>query len=200
MPVGEGGFVWYEYMAGDDAAAVDFYTRVVGWRAEDSGMPGPRYTLLKAGDRPVAGVMTFPDAKDWPIRWVAHIATSDVDAMAARVTQAGGAVHRPPTDIPGIGRFAVVADPQGASFMLFRAAGTPAPDLAPGTPGAFGWHELHTTDWQAAWAFYQGLFGWEKSQATDMGTMGLYQTFTVNGVWAGGMLNEPAAPAPHWLF
>jgi predicted enzyme related to lactoylglutathione lyase len=200
MPVSEGGFVWYDDMATDDTAAVDFYTRVVGWRAEDAGMPGPRYTLLKAGDRPVAGVMTFPDAKDRPMRWIAHIATSEVDAMAARVTQAGGATHRPPTDIPGIGRCAVVADPQGASFMLFRADGTPAPDIAPTTPGAIGWHELHTTDWEAAFAFYHGLFGGEKSQAMDMGGMGTYQLFTHGGAGIGAMLNEPKAPAPYWLY
>jgi predicted enzyme related to lactoylglutathione lyase len=199
MPVSEGGFVWYEYMATDDAAAVEFYTGVVGWRAEDSGMPGPRYTLLKAGDRPVAGVMAFPDAKDWPMRWIAHILTQDVDAMAARVAQTGGAIHRPPTDIPGIGRFAVVADPQGATFMLFRADGTPAPDIAPTTPGAIGWHELHTTDWDAAFTFYHGLFGWEKSQALDMGPMGTYQLFKHAGADMGAMLNEPRAPAPYWL-
>jgi predicted enzyme related to lactoylglutathione lyase len=84
--------------------------------------------------------------------------------------------------------------------MLFRADGTPAPDIAPTTPGAIGWHELHTTDWDAAFTFYQGLFGWEKSQALDMGPMGTYQLFKHAGADMGAMLNEPRAPAPYWLY
>jgi predicted enzyme related to lactoylglutathione lyase len=199
MPVSEGGFVWYEHMTRDAPAAEAFYAKVVGWQAEDSGMPGMRYTLLKVGDRPVAGVMAVPKPEDVPC-WIAHILTSDVDGMVERVKQGGGGVHRPPSDIPGIGRFAVVADPQGAVFMLFRADGTPAPDLAPTTPGAIGWHELHARDWAAVFPFYQGLFGWEKSQAIDMGPMGTYQTFDIAGVWGGGMMNDAQAPSPFWLY
>lgn len=201
MPVSEGGFVWYELVTNDAIAAQDFYTKVVGWNAADSGMPGVRYTVLKVGERPVAGMMDIPpQAQGWPVSWMGYVLTGNVDGMVERVKQAGGAVHRPPADIPGVGRFAVVADPQGAGFMLFRGDGTPAPDLAPATPGAIGWHELHTGDWQAAFAFYQGLFGWETSQAVDMGAMGTYQTFTVGGARAGGMFNDPQAPAPFWLY
>jgi predicted enzyme related to lactoylglutathione lyase len=199
MPVSEGGFVWYEHMTRDLPAAEDFYGKVVGWLAEDSGMPGMRYTLLKIGDRPVAGVMAAPKPGDMPC-WLAHILTSDVDGMAERVKQGGGAVHKPPSDIPGVGRFAVVADPQGAVFMLFRADGTPAPDLAPMAPGAIGWHELHARDWETAFPFYADLFGWKKSQAIDMGPMGTYQTFDIGGAWGGGMMNDAQAPAPFWLY
>lgn len=201
MTMSEGGFVWYEFMSSDKTAAAAFYAKVVGWSMDASRMPGIDYTLAKVGERQVAGLMGFPPGtKTGPVMWFGYILVADVDAMADRVTRAGGAVHRPPTDIPGVGRFAVVADPQGAMFMLFRGNGEPAPDLAANTPGTIGWHELHTTDWQAALAFYQELFGWEKSLANDMGPMGTYQTFSVAGAWTGGIMNGGGSPEPHWLY
>lgn len=201
MAMGEGGFVWYELMTSDVEAAQAFYAKVVGWDMADSGMPGIRYTLAKVGERPVAGLMGFPPgAGTGSAAWLGYILVADVDAMAERVRQAGGAVHRPATDIAGVGRFAVVADSQGAMFMLFRASGDSAPDLARSTPGAVGWHELRTTDWERAFAFYQGLFGWEKSYSHDMGPMGVYQTFSAGGEWTGGMMTATEAPAPAWLY
>ena len=202
MPQSEGGFVWYELMTSDVEAAQAFYGHVVGWRMADSGMSTMRYVLAKVGERQVAGLMGFPpDAGGTgPVMWFGYILVADVDGMAERVVQAGGAVHRPPTEIPGVGRFSVVADPQGAMFMLFRASGDPAPELAADTPGAIGWHELHTTDWKAALPFYQDLFGWERSEATDMGPMGTYQTFSIGGAWSGGMMNGGGSPEPHWLY
>ncbi len=201
MGMSEGGFVWYELMTSDVEAAQAFYAKVVGWSMADSGMPGMRYTLAKVGERQVAGLMGPPaDAETAPVLWFGYILVADVDAMAERVREAGGAVHREASDIPGVGRFAVVADPQGAMFMLFRGLRDPAPDLAPNTPGDVGWHELHTSDWEGTFAFYQGLFGWERSYGHDMGPMGVYQTFSVDGAWTGGMMNGGGAPSPHWLY
>jgi predicted enzyme related to lactoylglutathione lyase len=82
--------------------------------------------------------------------------------------------------------------------LIFKGAGDPAPYLDPITPGAIGWHELTTSDWEAAWSFYSSLFGWVKEIAVDMGDMGTYQTFTVNGVHAGGMMTAPGQPA--WRY
>lgn len=201
MAMSEGGFVWYELMTSDVGAAAAFYARVAGWSMADSGMPGMDYTLAKVGERQVAGLMSSPaGAEAGPTMWFGYILVADVDAMARRVSEAGGAVHRPPSDIPGVGRFAVVADPQGAMFMLFRGSGDPARELAANTPGTIGWHELHTTDWEGAFAFYQDLFGWEKSMANDMGPMGVYQTFSVAGAWTGGFMNGGGSPEPHWLY
>ena len=195
-----GSFVWYELMTNDLEAAQAFYAKVVGWAVVDSGMTPMRYLLAKVGERQVAGLMQRPsDAA--PIKWFGYIAVGDVDVAADEVRQARGAVHHPPTDIPEIGRFAVVADPHGAVFMLFRGSGDPPPELAPATPGDVGWRELHTTDWESAFAFYERLFGWEKSYAHDMGSMGVYQTFSVDGTWVGGMMTA-AAPAdpPAWTY
>jgi len=206
MSNGTGRFVWYELMTTDAEAAADFYRSVVGWSAADAGMPGMAYTLFSAGGRQVAGAMALArDALDAGERpgWTGYVAVDDVDAAAARLTQRGGTVHRPPADIPNVGRFAAVADPQGAAFALFAPAGTGAAPAAatPGTPGHVGWHELMAGDWRTAFAFYADLFGWTTAEAMDMGPLGTYQTFAQDGETIGGMMTGPPdCPAPFWQY
>src|ERR1035437_9827858 len=121
--------------------------------------------------------------------WIGYVAVDDVDAIAARIKAAGGRIHHGPDNIPDVGRFAVVADPQGAVIALFKpstAGNRPLP--AGPAPGLVGWHELHATDQQAAFDFYAGLFGWTKAKAMDMGPMGVYQLFAIGGVPAGGVM------------
>ena len=200
-----GHFVWYDVMTSDTKAAQSFYCSVIGWEAKDSGMTDRAYTLFSAGPVTVGGLMPIPDeARAMGARpgWTGYIAVDDVDAYAARVKAAGGAVHRAPDDIPGVGRFAVVADPHGAVFILFKGASDEGPPAAvPGTPGHVGWHELHAGDGEKAFAFYSGLFGWSKSEAMPMGEMGVYQIFAINGAQAGGMMTKmPQTPAPFWLY
>lgn len=201
----EGTFVWHELMTTDPQGAEAFYGKVTGWNLVDSGMPAMRYTLACVGDHRVAGIMAIPDeARAHGARpgWMGYVAVADVDAGAEDVMRAGGSVHRAPDDIPGIGRFAVVSDPQGAKFVLFCGNGTPPTPPAPGTPGHFGWNELYAHDWPAAFTFYQGLFGWRKDTAVDMGPMGTYQLFAPGqGAAAiGGMMSLPGPPAPSWLY
>ena len=201
MASSNGSFVWYELMTSDLAGAERFYAAVAGWDIIDADIPGIAYRIARVGDRPVAGLMGFPpDTGPGPLTWFGYIGVGDVDTETERLKQAGGGVHRPPTDIPGVGRFAVVTDPQGAVFMLFRGAGEPPPELAPKTPGTFGWRELFTSDAESAFAFYEGLFGWEKSYAHDMGSFGVYQTFSVGGEWTGGMMRSTEAPRPYWRY
>ncbi|MEO6928643.1 MAG: VOC family protein, partial [Casimicrobiaceae bacterium] len=121
---------------------------------------------------------------------------------ATRVKQAGGTIHHPPDDIPGVGRFAVVADPQGAAFILFKGAGGAPPETAAaGAPGHIGWHELYAGSLEGAWAFYSTLFGWTKAEAIDMGPMGTYQLFSAGAEPIGGMMTKPAqTPHPCWLY
>ena len=198
-------FVWYELMTGDVPAAAAFYTGVVGWRAQDSGMPGVDYTLMMVGDAQVAGMMTTPaelKAIGRPATWSGYLAVDDVDVMQARVLQAGGKILDPAQDIPEIGRFAVVTDPQGASFMLFKPQRSDPPTMpAPDAPGTTGWHELRAMDGPAVFDFYAALFGWTKGEGLDMGPMGIYQLFEIDGVPAGAMMTKtPEAPMPAWRY
>lgn len=196
----EGRFVWYELVTPDPAAAERFYADVVGWSAKDAGMPGMSYTLFSAGETAVAGAMALPEGAR--PGWIGYVAVADVDATAAAVERAGGTVHRAPDDIPEVGRFAIVADPQGAVFALFRGAGDMEWQPAPtGTPGNGGWHELMASEWQAAFEFYSGLFGWTRAEPFDMGEMGIYQLFAAGGETIGGMMTRPeSVPAPFWLY
>ena len=205
MSRSHGSFVWYELMTNDCAAAEAFYRGVIGWKAQDSGLPNQSYTILSAAQTPIGGLMALPPevrAAGGRPAWSGYILVEDVDAFAARVKKAGGAIHHPPEDIPGVGRFAVVADPQGAVFMLFRGSSDmPAAPTAPGTPCHAGWHELHTSDPERAFAFYSGLFGWTKDRVFDMGPMGPYQLFATGGEAVGGMMTRgEATPAPVWLY
>jgi predicted enzyme related to lactoylglutathione lyase len=197
-------FVWYELMTTDMEAAEAFYRAVIGWDAKAWGAPGVRYTIMSAGERPVAGLMSLPEeARQAGLRpgWVGYIYADDVDAATERVRQAGGAVHRAPADIPGVGRFSVVADPQGAMFMLFKPSGGANPPARPMTPGHVGWRELYASDWASAFDFYAAQFGWTKADAVDMGPMGTYQLFAAGSAPIGGMMNKPeSVPSPAWLY
>jgi predicted enzyme related to lactoylglutathione lyase len=196
-------FVWYDLMTSDIAAAERYYTNVVGWGVIDTGMD---YKIWTMGERQVGGLMLVPeDAKAMGARpcWMGYVGVADVDAKAAELTQAGGKVLKPGTDIPNVGRFAVVADPQGAGFLLFTGATDERPIPTPeGTPGQIGWRELMTTDSVAGFDFYAKLFGWTKGEAMDMGPMGVYQLFNCDGLTIGGMMKRPpdADFPPSWQF
>lgn len=196
-------FVWYELMTREVEAAKAFYGNVIGWETESfDGSDG--YTVLKAGGRGIGGILPMPqDACDAgaSAHWLGYVAVPDVDSAGARISQAGGTLHKEPFDIPGAGRMAPVSDPQGVGFMLITPSGEEEPPAAPMTTGHVGWHELHTIDWQAAFQFYSGQFGWEKKEAMDMGPMGTYQLFSDGGPDAiGGMMNSAHSPRPHWLY
>lgn len=197
-------FFWYELMTTDVQAAAAFYKSVIGWNSENWGDPQKPYIIMKVGDRGVAGVMAIPDeakAMGTPPMWVGYIYAPDTDAATKSVAAAGGKIYREPSDIPGIGRFSVVADPQGATFMLMTPQGPDQEPLAASVPGNIGWRELYTTDWKAALDFYTTQFGWTADQAMDMGEMGTYQLFAIDGQQAGGMMNKPAnIPMPLWQF
>lgn len=205
MPDRAKSFFWYELMTDDLEAAEAFYTSVVGWTAEPFDAPGvPPYVVVKAGDRGVGGLMAIPEEvreNGMPPAWMGYIEADDVDAATASVKAAGGTVHREPADIPDVGRFSVVADPQGAVFMLLHGNGPDQPPVPMDAPGHIGWRELYANDWESALEFYSGQFGWARDEGVDMGEMGTYQLFAVDGEQTGGMMNRPPQmPVPCWQF
>jgi predicted enzyme related to lactoylglutathione lyase len=131
-----------------------------------------------------------------------YISVDDVDEAAARLARAGGKIHRPPCDVPGVIRFAVVADPQGAGFLIAKGlVGDAPPELPIGTPGTVGWRELYASDGRSAFGFYESMFGWSKGEALDMGPMGIYQMFATGESPVGGIMTKPAAiQMPYWGY
>ncbi len=204
MANSHGRFVWYELTTTDMDAAKAFYAEVIGWSTRDASMPGMAYTLFTAGEASVSGVTELPDDATTTgamPRWIGYVGADDVAATANRIKRLGGAVHIPPTDVPNISRFAVVADPQMATFALFKwlTPGQQQP-AAPGVPGGVGWHELLATDWAKAFAFYAELFGWQKV-AADVDATDTYQLFSAGGQTIGGMFTKPPmVPMPFWLY
>jgi len=198
-------FIWYELLTSDPDAAATFYSAVLGWTASDSGQAGMDYRILRMHGIGVGGLMAIPPEaakSDMRPGWVGYVGVADVDTSVNRIVAAGGAEHMPAKDVPGVGRIAMIADPQGAILYVMSPTGSgPATSYAPGKPGHGGWHELHTKDWESALTFYSAQFGWAKVHAMDMGPMGKYLQFNIgSGAMVGGMMNDPQAPRPYWLY
>jgi hypothetical protein len=119
-----GAYCWTELSTRDTDAAVEFYGAVFGWRAETGDMEAMPYTEFKNGDRSVAGMMTMPDEMpaDVPPFWMPYFEVTDPDQTTTEAAALGGEVVAPPMDIPEVGRFAVLRDPQGALFGVIRTA------------------------------------------------------------------------------
>ncbi len=119
-----GSFCWHELLTNDVGAAKDFYTKIFPWESVDVDMgPIGTYTLLKRNGRDLAGMMAKPpDTQGQPSHWLYYVAVEDVDAAASKAQELGGAQLAGPMDIPNVGRIAVLQDPTGAGFALFKAA------------------------------------------------------------------------------
>jgi predicted enzyme related to lactoylglutathione lyase len=200
----KGKFGWYELMTSDTQAAAKFYSSVVGWTTKDVGNADMSYTTFNVGEYGVAGMLSLPQHTGW----IGYIHVDDVDAHVTKIVEAGGKVWKPATDVPGMLRFAVMSDPQGAGFVVFTsnpAMPSPAnPPKAP-TPGTIGWHELYAADLEPAWDFYSKMFGWTIARDMDMGQMGIYRIFNEpenpTPMGAGGMMTkDPNVPNPVWGF
>jgi uncharacterized protein len=184
-----GRFVWYDLMTPDPKKAQEFYTQVAGWSTQPWTESGFDYTMWAANGAPLGGVMDGPP--NVPPHWLAYIAVPDTDASAEQIVSLGGHIIKPAADIPKVGRFAIVADPQGAAFAIFTPAGSEQPE-APPAIGEFSWHELMADDWRTAWEFYEKIFGWEKVVEHDMGPMGVYFIFGRKGRQLGGIFTKSA--------
>ena len=111
----QGVFSWCELMTTDVAAAKEFYSKLFGWHMDDMQIPGMSYTILHAAGREVGGIMAIPaDAAGMPPMWGTYVTVDNVDATARQAQALGGQVLVPPRDIPEVGRFCVIRDPQGA--------------------------------------------------------------------------------------
>jgi uncharacterized protein len=110
-----GAFSWSELLTTDVPGAVEFYTKLFGWTTQELQMEGMSYTLVKVSDTECGGIMaTPPEAQGMPPMWGVYVTVDDVDATAKTVETLGGKIIVPPTDIPDVGRFCVIQDPQGA--------------------------------------------------------------------------------------
>jgi predicted enzyme related to lactoylglutathione lyase len=118
-----GAFSWSELMTPDPRAAAEFYGSLFGWTVETMKMPTGDYHVVKAGDASIGGIMGMPpDAGTMPPMWGCYVTVKDVDATARQCSALGGKVLHAPQDIPGVGRFAVIMDKQGAALNVITYA------------------------------------------------------------------------------
>jgi predicted enzyme related to lactoylglutathione lyase len=195
-----GRFVWHDLMTTDVKSALAFYGELFGWKTTEMDMgPGGKYLMIKAGDRDIGGIVELDAKHGIPSHWIGYCAVADVDGAARRAAELGGKIAVPATDIPEVGRFAVIEDPQGGHVSPFKGTtATPEHD-GPPPAGAFCWDELLTSDPGAALAFYREIFGWGVEDK-DMGPMGTYHVLKRGEAMAAGIMAQPMPGAPTaWL-
>ncbi|WP_105969339.1 VOC family protein [Streptomyces geranii] len=191
-----GGPCWVELGTTDLEATQRFYADLFGWRPEtDTREEMGGYTIAHLGDAPVAAFVPLGEEKG-PVSWYVTFAVADVDATLAKLRAAGGSVAMESGDVPGMGRFASAADPDGAAFQLWQDKGFAGAGLL-NAPGTLGWVELAARDTEQAQAFYTGVLGWSVTSTPQ------YTHFGVEGAEFGGMLAmsdmyPPGTPS-HWL-
>jgi hypothetical protein len=179
-------------MTTDMKAAEAFYRTVVGWTAAPfEGSPQPYSMFIRSGDAPVAGVMTRPEGLDAPPFWAMYVGVPKLEDAAARIKGLGGSECSPVIDVPTVGRMQMMTDPQGAAFYIYEPASAEHRPEAAAEIGEASWHELMTTDAPAAMMFYSQIFGWQPSEALDMGELGKYHMFNRPHGMIGGMMNKP---------
>ena len=192
--------IWYELMTPDPAAVAPFYRAALGWEipAEGHVMPnGSEYREIKrASGGNAGGVLKLtPQMAGGGARpgWMAYFHVDDVDASVAKAQGLGASVHMPPMTMEGVGRMAMIADPQGAPFYVMDPTPPPGNPEAvsdvfqPNTAGHCWWNELQTTDEPAATEFYKSLFGWSADNTMPMGDKGVYRFLEHEGKTVGAI-------------
>jgi len=194
--------LWYELMTTDMKAAATFYNAVVGWTsAPFEGSPQPYTMFMRSGGAPVAGLMTRPEEVKAPPFWAMYVGVPKLEDAAAHIKRLGGGECSPVIEVPTVGRMQMMQDPQQAAFYIFQPASDAQQPEGAAEVGEASWHELMTTDAPAAMTFYSEIFGWQPSDALDMGPMGKYHMFNRPHGMIGGMMNKPAELAhvpPNW--
>lgn len=190
-----GKFVWHELLTSDTAGAGAFYPKVVSWKSQPWERD-PSYTLWMGKAGPIGGVATLDESTGGP-RWLAYVGVDDVEGAVAQAKSMGAKVLKEVTDMPETGTYAVLADPQGAEFAVYKSK-NPSNSGGPPVAGEFSWHELATTDAEAAVNFYSKLCGWGVGPKHDMGPeFGKYHLMLQNGNQYVGIFQTSTMP-PGW--
>lgn len=204
MPNTHGSFIWYELLTTDADAAAAFYGEVIGWDAAPAGVPGVDYRLFSMGGQDVAGHMNIPgEGAEMGMRpgWHGFIGVDDVDAAVAAIDAEGGAVMMPAMDIEGVGRMALVTDPQHVPFYVMRGESDEPSGSFGQKVGHCCWNELSAADQASALSFYTRQFGWEQGDSMPMGEMGDYVFLNHGGEMIGAVMPAPCdSGLPMWRF
>ena len=207
----QGQFIWYELITPDVDAAKAFYDSVVGWNIDSqSNFPNGYRMIGRSDGKSAGGVLPLTQEMQQhgarPV-WLSYIYVDDVDDAVRSIEQAGGKTFMPPFDIPGVGRVAMVADPQGAPFYVMKPIPPEGqPDaksdvFSVDQPQRVRWNELSTSDQDGAIRFYTSQFGWTQEGGMPMGEMGEYKFINHDGVMIGAVMRKPPQmPLTAWTY
>lgn len=211
MANASGGFIWYELMTPDPAGSKTFYDSVVGWSVEAEPSGPIDYRMIARADGGHAGgvLRLTPDMQRHGARpcWIGYLHVPNVDAAAEAILRDGGSSLLAPTDIPDVGRMAMMTDPSGAAFYIMSPKPPAArPDAVSDVfsvdrPQRVRWNELSTSDPAGAVAFYTRHFGWVQEGDMDMGPIGKYQFIHQGGTRIGAIMPRmPQTRLSMWTF
>ncbi len=188
-----GTFVWHEHVSTEPARAQEFYKQLFGWEYEVFKPGEFDYTVISSGGQGHGGFPTVPEGT--PSHWVGNVQVESADGTVAKAKAAGGGVIFEPADIPEVGRYAVIRDPQGGVVAAFQPAGD-----APMGKGVFVWDELGTSDVDGAERFYGDVFGWTtKDMGADYGGYKIFHRDPDEETGVAGLMANPDSSMPtHW--
>jgi predicted enzyme related to lactoylglutathione lyase len=207
----QGNFIWYELITPDPDGSKAFYDAVVGWDIEPAPAGPMDYRMIRRSDGGNAGgvLRLTPEMAQHGARpvWLGYLNVDDVDSVASAIEQEGGKIQMPPSDIPDVGRIAMVTDPQGAPFYIMKPippAGDPnakSDVFSVDQPQHVRWNELSTSDQDGALDFYARHFGIRQEGAMDMGEMGEYRFIFKDELRIGAVMRKPPQmPVSLWSF
>jgi predicted enzyme related to lactoylglutathione lyase len=197
-----GQFLWHELLTADPAAGAGFYSKVLGWSAQP-WEGAEDYTMLSHGKGPVGGARVIGKdtlASEAGPNWLTYVGVPDIDAALAAVKDKGGQLIHPVTAVGSDGgRYAVIADPQGAVIGVYEPGAGMSGGGGDASPGPVVWHELTAEDPVAALQFYKDIFGWEVVSTHAMGgEVGTYYLFGKGTTQMGGAFVRAKHLAPTW--
>ena len=205
-----GDFIWYELMTPDAEGSKTFYDAVVGWNIGEGVAEYNGYRMIgTADDGFTGGVLPITDEMQQHgarPTWLGYLNARDVDAKVVEIESAGGKTLMGATDIPNVGRIAMVADPQGAPFYVMKPIPPEGKEnqastvFSPTDQGRCAWNELSTSDPVAARQFYGQQFGWTSDNFMPMGEHGEYRFIDNEGLTLGAIAGAMEGQHPHWRF
>ena len=162
MTTGSGRFIWHDLMTTDRDRVIPYYRELFGWipQSVDMGTELGTYQIIHAGDRQIGGFVDLDPTAGVPSHWIGYVSVDDVDGAGAAAVGAGGALRMAATDIPSVGRFAIVADPEGALVCPYRSIQGYGADAPTPADGRFCWDGLLVRDPGGAGPFYAKVFDW----------------------------------------
>ncbi|MEZ5680077.1 MAG: VOC family protein [Erythrobacter sp.] len=209
MAADHGAFIWYELMTTDPEGAKSFYDAVVGWSLSTGHGDDDSYGFITRSDGGMNGgvLRLSPEMLEHGARpcWVGYLHVPDVDSAVSMIEAAGGHTLMPATDNEIAGRFAMVADPQGAVFYVMTPKPPPGASdakstvFSPDKAQHIRWNELWASDPEAAVVFYKDLCCWTQEGAMPMGELGDYRFIQHEGIGIGAICPVmPGGSGPRW--